>query len=155
TIFLRAYMTSMQLAIDAMKHRGGGAIVNISSSAGVGFAPNNDWPDYAAAKSAVMRLTATLAPLQVGMKVRVNGICAGWSEAENVRKLTEGLSQEERSRRHIPDAMLTPEDIGKAVVKLVRDDSLAGRIMLYDEPGKCRLIPVDLDLFELSEDVAL
>ncbi|MGH9202276.1 MAG: hypothetical protein ACRD2A_13695 [Vicinamibacterales bacterium] len=51
--------------------------------------------------------------------------------------------------------MLTPEDIGDAAVLLVRDDSLFGRVMLYYEPGKCRLIPTDLDLFELSEEVSL
>ena len=51
--------------------------------------------------------------------------------------------------------MLTPEDIGNAVLKLVGDDALFGRVMLYYEPNKCRLIPANLDLFELSEEVSL
>jgi len=157
-IFLRAYMTSMQLGIEAMRGRGGGAIVNISSSAGVGFLADNEWPDYAAAKAAVMRLTATLAPLQLqeSMNVRVNCICPGWVATENVRAYLGNWSDEQKKAQDVPaggpDAMLQPTDIGDAVVHFARDDALAGRIMLYYEPGKKRLIPTDLDLFELSEE---
>ena len=51
------------------------------------------------------------------------------------------------------DSMLQPADIGDAVVQFARDDTLAGRIMLYYEPGMKRLIPTDMDLFELSEEI--
>jgi NAD(P)-dependent dehydrogenase (short-subunit alcohol dehydrogenase family) len=155
TIFLRSYMTAIQLGIEAMKDRGGGAIVNIASSAGVGFRADNDWPDYAAAKAAVMRLTATLAPLNDRMSIRANCICPGWVATENVRSLTSGLSTEEKRKRHIPDSMLTPDHIGEAVLRLARDESLFGRILLYYEPGQCRLIPTDLDLFALSEEISV
>jgi len=155
-IFLRTYMTSMQLGIEAMERRGGGAVVNIASSAGVGFRADNEWPDYAAAKAAVMRLTATLAPLKESMNVRVNCICPGWVATENVRAYLAIWSDERKRQQEVPsggpDAMLQPADIGDAVVQLVRDESLVGRIMLYYEPGKKRLIPADLDLFELSEE---
>jgi len=158
-IFLRAYMTSMQLGIEAMKSRGGGAIVNISSSAGVGFRADNEWPDYAAAKAAVMRLTATLAPLRESTNLRVNCICPGWVATENVRAYLANWSDEQKKAQDVPargpDAMLQPTDIGDAVVHFVRHDALAGRIMLYYEPGKCRIIPADLDLFDLSEEVSL
>ena len=156
-IFLRAYMATMQAAIAALKRRGGGAIVNISSGAGVGFAADNNWPDYAAAKAAVMRLTATLASLKERMNVRVNCICPGWVATENVRAYTSQMTEEEREKADVPaggpDAMLQPRDIGDAVSQLVQDESLYGRIMLYCEPGKKRLIPVDLDLFEFGEEV--
>ena len=155
-IFLTAYMNVMQRAIDAMKTRGGGAIVNIASSAGVGFKPDNDWPDYAAAKAAVMRLTATLEPLKERVNVRVNCICPGWVATENVRAYLSTWSEERKQQQHVPsggpDAMLQPTDIGEAVVQFVRDESRYGRILLYYEPGKKRLIPTDLDLFELSEE---
>src|SRR5574341_2081435 len=52
-IFLSAYMNVTQHAIRAMRERGR-AVVHISSMAGVGFAPDNDWPDYAAAKAAIV-----------------------------------------------------------------------------------------------------
>jgi 3-oxoacyl-[acyl-carrier protein] reductase len=151
-IFLPAYMSVMQRAIEAMKRRGGGTVVNIASSAGVGFKPDNDWPDYAAAKAAVMRLTATLAPLR---EIRVNCICPGWVATERVRGYLAHWSDERKRAEDVPEHMLEPSDIGDAVTHFVRDDSLRGRIMLYYEPGKCRLIPADLDLFELGEKVSL
>ncbi len=158
-IFLRAYMTTMQQAIPAMQRRGGGAVVNIASMAGVGFAADNDWPDYAAAKAAVMRLTATLAPLKQRMNVRVNCICPGWVATERVRAYVPGMTEAEKRAADVPvggpDAMLQPADIGDAVVQFVRDDSLFGRIMLYSGPGEKRLIPADLDLFELGEPYGL
>jgi len=156
-IFLRAYMTVTQLSIDTMKSRGGGAIVNISSAAGVGFRADNEWPDYAAAKAAVIRLTTTLAPLKQSMNIRVNCICPGWVATENVRAYLATWSDERKRAQDVPaggpDAMLQPGDIGDAVIQFVRDESLYGRIMLYYEPGKKRLIPTDLDLFEISEDI--
>lgn len=152
-VFLRQYMLGTQLALEAMVHSGG-AIVNIASSAGIGFAPQA-WPEYATAKAGVVRFTACMAPLHERVKVRVNCICPGWVATENVRASIHGLSDEQKRERDIPGSMLTPEDIGDAVVHFVRDDSLFGRVMLYYEPGKCRLIPTDLDLFELSEEVSL
>jgi len=156
-IFLRAYMDSLQLAVPAMQKQNGGAIVNISSAAGVGFRADNEWPDYAAAKAGVMRLTATLAPLKESVNISVNCICPGWVATENVRAYLATWSDERKRQQDVPpggpDAMLQPTDIGDAIVLLVRDDALAGRIMLYYEPGKRRLIPADLDLFALGEEV--
>ena len=152
--FLRGVMLTTYRGIEAIRKRGGGSVVSISSSAGIGFKPY-DYTEYAAAKAGVMRMTASLGRLKEQMGISVNCICPGWVATENVRALTNGLPQEQRRRRDIPEKMLTPENIGSAVVRLVRDDSLVGRVMLYYEPGKCRLIPVELDLFELSEEVSL
>jgi NAD(P)-dependent dehydrogenase (short-subunit alcohol dehydrogenase family) len=74
---LRAPMLAMQLAIASMRRRGGGAIVNVGSSAGVGLGPHA-MPDYAAAKAGVMRLTGALAPL-AAEGIRVSCVCPGWS----------------------------------------------------------------------------
>ena len=40
------------------------------------------------------------------------------------------LNPAERVREHIPDRMTPPEEIAGAVVRLVRDDSLAGRVLV-------------------------
>ncbi len=152
-VFLRQYMLGTQLALSSMGDRGG-AIVNIASSAGIGFG-SQAWPEYAAAKAGVIRFTSCMAPLSESAKVRVNCICPGWVATENVRASVSPLSAEEKRKRDIPDPMLTPEDIGTAMVHLVQDDSLFGRVMLYYEPGKCRLIPAGLDLFELGDEVSL
>src|SRR5205807_9111359 len=58
---LRGAMLAIHYAVRAMRSRGG-VIVNIASSGGLGWAPHPG-PEYAAAKAALMRLTASLAPL--------------------------------------------------------------------------------------------
>lgn len=150
-VYLRQYMLGTQLALRAMEG-GGGAVVNIASSAGVGFAPHA-WPEYATAKAGVMRFTACMGPMGESANVRVNCICPGWVATEAVRASIAGLTDEQKRKRDIPDPMLTPEDIGDAAIELIRDDGLSGRVMLYYEPGKKRLIPRDLDLFGLSEEL--
>ena len=152
--FLRAVMLTTYRGIEAIGKRGGGTVVSISSSAGVGFRPY-DYADYAAAKAGVIRMTASLGRLKEQMGISVNCICPGWVATEGVRSSLADWSNEQKRAAGVPDPMLTPEDIGDAVLYFVRDDSLAGRIMLYYEPGKCRIIPSDLDLFELSEEVSL
>jgi NAD(P)-dependent dehydrogenase (short-subunit alcohol dehydrogenase family) len=146
-------MLATQQAIKSMSERGGGAIVNLSSMAGVGFTPH-DSPDYAAAKAGVMRLTATLAPLQERLNIRVNCIAPNWVATEKVRSYVPQLTAQQRADWWVPDmdVMATPEDIADAVVHLVRDDFLYGRAMLYGKRGKKWLVPVGLDLIDLSEE---
>ena len=60
-VSLRGVMLGIQFGIRAMRERG--AIVNISSMAGVGYG-SYDAPEYAAGKAGVVRLTAALAHLK-------------------------------------------------------------------------------------------
>ena len=62
TVSLWAPMLAIQLALEPMARRGGGSILNISSVAGLGAQPHS-YPEYAAAKAALVRLTQCLAPL--------------------------------------------------------------------------------------------
>jgi len=153
-VCLLGTMIATQQAIMAMSEREGGAIVNLSSMAGVGFTPH-DSPEYAAAKAGIMRFTATLAPLKERMNIRVNCIAPNWVATEKVRAFVPQLTAEQRAAWWVPEmsAMATPEDIADAVVNLIGDDSIAGRAMLYGERGKKWLVPVDLDLIDLSEEV--
>lgn len=141
--YLRQYMLGTQLAIQAMEGRGG-AVVNIASEAGVGFKPH-PWPEYATAKAGVMRFTACMAPQKERVNVRVNAICPGWIATEGVLASLEGLTDEQKRKRGVPDPMLTPEDIGDTALELIRDESLAGRVMLHYTPGEKKLIPVDAE----------
>src|ERR687888_2393745 len=79
---LRATMLGIQLALDSMRGSGG-AIVNVSSIAGVGSAAHRA-PEYAAAKAGVVRLTAALAPL-ADDGVRVNCICPDFVDTPAAR----------------------------------------------------------------------
>lgn len=142
-VYLRQMMFGTQLAIRAMEGRGG-AVVNIASAAGVGFGVQS-WPEYAAAKAGIMRFTAAIADVTRPTGVRVNCICPGWVATEAVREYLSRWSDEQKKERNVPDPMLTPEEIGDSAVELVRDDSLASRVMLHLFPGEKKLIPVEAE----------
>jgi NAD(P)-dependent dehydrogenase (short-subunit alcohol dehydrogenase family) len=125
---LRGPMLAIQEALPVMRKRGGGAIVNISSVAGLGYAPHSS-PEYSAAKAGLARLTATLAPLQERENVRVNCIVPNWIGTEEVFAEIASMSPEERSE--VPDVLTSPEEIAELVVELVEDPSLAGRVFVW------------------------
>ena len=89
---LSGLMLATQLALEAM--RGEGAIVNISSVAGLGRTPYSS-PDYAAAKAAVVRFTAALADHG---GVRVNCVCPDWVDTPAVQRSLAEMSPEDAPR---------------------------------------------------------
>ena len=132
---LSGLVLATQLAFEAM--RGDGAIVNVSSVAGLGTTPY-DAPDYAAAKAAVVRLSAALAD---NAGVRVNCVCPDWVDTPAVQQSLAAMSGEERAS--VPP-LVAAEEIAEIVLDLVRDESAAGRIVVRfaDEPGP-RVLPDD------------
>ncbi|MDX6263029.1 MAG: hypothetical protein QOH84_4717 [Kribbellaceae bacterium] len=118
---LRAPMLATQLVLGPMRDAGGGAVVNMSSTAGLGFAAHVS-PEYSAAKAALIRFTATLAPLRESHGVRVNCVVPDWVATERGISEYEELEEAERGPAQVPLATLTD-----AVVELITDDSLAGR----------------------------
>jgi len=135
-------MATMQYALPMFDRRGGGVIVNISSLGGVGYAPYW-WPEYAAAKAAIIRLTAALGGLVEQRKVRVNCVAPNWVATEKVLATVANMTPEQRKESYVPDELATPEDIGEVVLEFVRDDSMAGRIIHHFAPGEQRLVPLD------------
>jgi NAD(P)-dependent dehydrogenase (short-subunit alcohol dehydrogenase family) len=63
-------MLGTHYGIAAMRRGSGGAIVNISSRAGIGFAPYGA-PEYAASKAAIWRFSAALLVRSDGLAGRV------------------------------------------------------------------------------------
>jgi NAD(P)-dependent dehydrogenase (short-subunit alcohol dehydrogenase family) len=121
---LRAPMLTTQLALEPMRQAGGGAIVNIGSTAGLGFGPHVS-PEYSAAKAALIRLTATLAPLKESHGVRVNCVVPDWVATERGERERAALPESERGPEQVSLETLTD-----AVVRFVVDDSLSGRVIL-------------------------
>jgi NAD(P)-dependent dehydrogenase (short-subunit alcohol dehydrogenase family) len=137
---LRAPMLAIQAALEPMKRRGGGAIVNISSAAGVGYRPHSS-PEYAAAKAGLMRLTATLAPLAVSANVRVNCVVPNWIGTDEVLEEIAQMSREERAE--VPEELTPPEEIADAVTRFIEDDTYAGRVLVVWNDRPAWLIPVE------------
>jgi NAD(P)-dependent dehydrogenase (short-subunit alcohol dehydrogenase family) len=136
---LRAVMLATQLALGPMRARGGGAIINIASTAGLGTAGH--WaPEYAVAKAGVVRFTACLAPLRDTMGVRANCICPGLVDTPASRRSRERMTPD--ALAGLPPVM-SPADIAAAAMEFLADDTLAGRIMLCRHGGEPpRLLPV-------------
>ncbi len=75
-------------AIPAMRRRGGGSIVNVSSTSalGHGHKPSSSL-GYDVAKAGVLRLATMLAPLAERDKIRVNCILPDWVATFEVQEL--------------------------------------------------------------------
>jgi NAD(P)-dependent dehydrogenase (short-subunit alcohol dehydrogenase family) len=112
------------LSIQTMKGRGG-AVVNVSSVAGLGWTTYES-PEYAAAKAAVNRLTSTLGDL-ADQGIRVNAICPDWVATET---LVEERARTPDNDWEGPPALVPLETIAEAILRLACDESLAGRILV-------------------------
>ena len=134
---LRSVMVATQLALEAMAD--GGAIVNVASMAGYGLFPHRA-PEYAAAKAGIMRLTGALSPLAAERGVRVNCICPDWVDTPAVACSLAEMSEEERAQ--VPE-LVPAEEIASLVLDLVRDESLAGRVMIRPADGPAMSMPVE------------
>ena len=108
-------------ALPSMIERGGGAIVNIASVAGMIGLPNR--AAYSASKGAVIALTRALAIDHVRDGVRVNAVCPGTVDSPWVRRLVEdvGESLDSLRARQPMGRLGTPEEVADAVLYLASD----------------------------------
>lgn len=91
---LKGVMFGLKYQLPLMKRHGGGAILNVSSMAGLGGAPKI--ASYAAAKHAVIGVTKTAAVENAKYGVRVNAICPFFTLTPMVTGIeTPGVSGEE------------------------------------------------------------
>ena len=112
--------------VPSMRRRGGGAILNTGSIASL--AGQVGTPAYSASKGAVALLTKSLA-LDLGRDgIRVNCICPGITDTPMLREhLGQGSEGEARIKARLSrvplGAILRPEDIARAALYLVSEDS--------------------------------
>jgi NAD(P)-dependent dehydrogenase (short-subunit alcohol dehydrogenase family) len=117
-----------RLAVDAMSMRGGGAIVNTASVAALSPMPND--PVYAATKAGVVMFTQSCAALR-DRGIRVNAVLPGMVDTAIIAKTGDGEKPAEWLRPMLDlVVLLRPEDVARAVLSLVEDDSKAGETML-------------------------
>ena len=117
-----------------VNNAGGGAVVNVGSSAGVGFGPHVS-PEYSAAKAGLIRLTTTLTPLHASHGVRVNCVVPDWVATPRGLREREALPPADRGPELIPLSTVTD-----AVVRFVEDESLAGRVLLLEREQEPHLL---------------
>jgi NAD(P)-dependent dehydrogenase (short-subunit alcohol dehydrogenase family) len=108
-------------AARAMLPRGGGAIVNLASIAGIGGIPGRN--AYGAAKAGIVAMTRAMACEWAGQGLRVNAVAPGYVATDLVAKLAAGGGIDLAAiRRRIPTGALgEPEAIADAVVFLASD----------------------------------
>ena len=108
-------------AIPSMIERGGGAIVNMASVAGMVGLPNR--AAYCASKGAVISLTRALAIDHVRDGIRVNAVCPGTVDSPWVRRLVDDVGESlDALRARQPMGRLgTTDEIAQAVLYLASD----------------------------------
>jgi 3-oxoacyl-[acyl-carrier protein] reductase len=70
-----SYVRAIRAAIPRLRERGGGSIVNVSSSAGK--RPSTSMPDYSVMKAAQLSLSRLIADLYAGDGIRCNAVTPG------------------------------------------------------------------------------
>jgi NAD(P)-dependent dehydrogenase (short-subunit alcohol dehydrogenase family) len=121
----------MRYEIPAMLAAGGGAIVNMSSTAGLQGAPGMG--PYAAAKQGVVALTKTAALDYGKSNIRVNAIAPGPIVNEQMSRLPEDRLQQ--IARFIPLGRLgRTEEVARAAVWLCSDQAsfITGSVLSID-----------------------
>lgn len=113
-------------AIPLLRHRGGGAIVNLSSIAGHRGVPGQ--LAYATTKGAILTLTLALAADHVGDGIRVNCVCPGATETPIIEQIVASSPEHESFRANIVartpmGRMATPEEVAAAIAYLASDDA--------------------------------
>ena len=117
---LRGVFLSMRYEIPAMLARGGGAIVNMSSTAGLRGVPGI--AGYVAAKHGVIGLTKTAALDYAARRIRINALAPGTIATHRLAGLTGGAR--EQFQRTIPLQRLgLPEEVAALAVWLCSDQA--------------------------------
>jgi len=133
-INLKGVWLGMKYEIPQMLKQGGGAIVNMSSVAGlVGF-PSS--PAYVASKHGILGLTKTAALEYATEGIRVNAVCPGVIRTPMVERATGGDPEVEAQFAAMEPVgrMGKPEEVAEAVVWLCSDAAsfVTGHSMVVD-----------------------
>jgi len=118
----RPLFFTVQTALEGMKRRGGGSVINFSSMSF--HAKNPDYPIYAATKAAAIGFTRCLARDLGPHNIRVNTVTPGWVMTQRQIDLwLDEAGEAEIKRAQCLPGKLMSEDIAAMVLFLAADDS--------------------------------
>jgi 3-oxoacyl-[acyl-carrier protein] reductase len=117
-----SFVRSIRAVLPAMRERGGGAIVNVSSTAGK--RPSTGMPNYSVTKAAVLSLSRLVADLYAKDGIRCNAVTPGPTATE--AWLGEGGLAEQQGER---DAVLEKVAAGRPLGRLAEPDEIAAVIV--------------------------
>ncbi|HEX5456933.1 MAG TPA: SDR family NAD(P)-dependent oxidoreductase [Candidatus Nitrosotalea sp.] len=112
-----------------------GCIVNVSSDAGLKSFENFEADGYTASKAALIMLTKAWAIEYAKYKIRVNCVCPGIVETDMTKPYLENEVDRAMAIAEHPIGRIgMPEDVAKAILYLVSDDSswITGAILPVD-----------------------
>ena len=147
-INLRGPMLAAKYCIPQMLKRGGGAIVNISSTAGIlslGTAPA-----YAASKAAVHSLSQSIATAYGRRGIRCNTIAPGFIDTPTTRNMGDQFFQMTLDNNVLP-YLGQPDDIAQAALFLLSDAAryITGQLLAVDG-GQTIHLPVVADMWRMA-----
>lgn len=134
-------MYGVRFALPAMRKRGGGAIVNVSSTSALTHGPGHSkMTPYDIAKIGVLRMTTTLSSLRESDNIRVNCLVPHWVAVPEVKTYWDALTPAQRKERGAPPKLIELDEVAQAVVRLIADESLAGRVLILWDGPRAELI---------------
>jgi NAD(P)-dependent dehydrogenase (short-subunit alcohol dehydrogenase family) len=118
----RPMFFTIQAALEGMKRKGGGSVINFSSMSF--HAKNPNYPVYATTKASVTGLTRCLARDLGSFNIRVNTVTPGWvmTQRQVDLWLDEAGEAEIKRAQCLPDKLM-PEHVASMVLFLAADDS--------------------------------
>ena len=117
-------MLATQLALPLMHD--GGAVINISSSAGWDSAAYSS-PEYAVAKAGLIRFTTAVADFADRFGVRVSCVVPHWI---GLPRAVAEFDQMDAEARAQSGGLIDPQVVVDAVLELADDPNSAGRIVM-------------------------
>lgn len=137
---VKSIYLSAQHAIPEMRKRGGGAFINIASTAGVRPRPGLVW--YNGSKGAVITLTRAMAVELAPEQIRVNALNPVAGLTPMLKEFMGGEETEEMKAKFVSTIPIgrfsTPSDIANAALYLASDEaSFITGVCMEVDGGRC------------------